>query len=308
MMEHTASAASQADTVRVFVAATPAEWLPMKVLEFSIHETTHLPVHLSAIYTHHRPIPIPKDPANRAKTPFSFQRFLIPELCNFKGKAIYLDADMQVFQNIESLWNRPFQGSVLQTVGSAAGVRRSQFSVMVMDCEKLGWNMENIVDQLNDGSLTYQQLMYEMKLASEISYSIPEQWNSLEHFADGETCLLHYTDMNTQPWVSLDNPNEHRWVSCLRRAMDKGFITHEELQREIDLGHVRPSLSLQVSAASISSWKPSFRDLLHDVMYTPPFYSIAAPRRGKLRTQLSKLSRAARLILRPLLRQATGSR
>jgi hypothetical protein len=290
------------DTVRVFVAATPAEWLPMKVLEFSILETTDLPVQLSAIYTHQRTIPLPKDAANKARTPFSFQRFLIPELCGYEGKAIYLDADMQVFQDIAGLWNRPFQGSVLQTVGSAGGGRRSQFSVMLMDCAQLGWNIDSIINQLDKGEISYHELMYEMKLASEISFSVPELWNSLESYAEGETSLLHYTDMNTQPWVSLDNPNRGLWVSCLRRALQKGFISRDELVREIEQGHVRPSLLAEAFSNSKGNWKPAFGDLLADALYTPPYYSIAASRRGKLYAGLSRLSRAFRLILRPLRR------
>jgi lipopolysaccharide biosynthesis glycosyltransferase len=303
MQQPTGAQASGADAVRVFVAATPAEWLPMRVLEFSIRETTELPVELSAIYTHQRTIPTPRDSRNRARTPFSFQRFLIPELCGFKGRAIYLDADMQVFQDIAGLWQRPFHDSVLQTVGSAGGERRSQFSVMVLDCARLAWKIEEIVTQLDDGKISYQELMYEMKLAGEISYDIPGTWNSLEHYVPSATCLLHYTDMNTQPWVSLDNPNGELWVACLRRALDAKFISCAELEREIRLGHVRPSLLSEVSAGSAAPWKPGLKDLLHEVSYTPPFYAIAASRMGMLRTKLSKISRAGRLMLRPLLRQ-----
>lgn len=306
-MQPNAFGTPQADTVRVFVAATPAEWLPMKVLEFSICETTGLPVQLSAIYTHHRTIPTPKNSANRARTPFSFQRFLIPEICGFRGKAIYLDADMQVFQDIGLLWNQPFEGSALQTVGGAHAGRRSQFSVMLMDCQQLAWNIDDIISQLDSGSLSYEELMYEMKLAGKISYSIPAQWNSLESFSESDTCLLHYTDMNTQPWVSLDNKNEEQWVACLRRALAEGFISREDLQREIAMGHVRPSLLPQVLASSAARWKPGFADLLRDASYTPPFYSITASSRGRLRANLAKAFRAVRLLLRALLRPAASS-
>lgn len=303
MMEPTASMPGGTDTVRIFVAATPAEWLPMKVLEFSIRENTRLSIQLSAIYTHQRSIPTPKDAHNRARTPFSFQRFLIPELCGFEGRAIYLDADMQVFQDIAGLWTRPFDGSVLQTVGSSIGARRSQFSVMLLDCARLNWNIEEIIARLDNGEISYQELMYEMKLAGEISYDIPETWNSLEHYTPAKTCLVHYTDMNTQPWVSLDNPNGELWVSCLRRALDSGFITRAELQREIDSGHVRPSLLAEAFAGSARNWRPSLSDLLSDISFTPPFYLIAASRMGGLRTNVSKLSRIAGLMLRPLRRQ-----
>jgi hypothetical protein len=287
---------SNHDPVRVFVAATPAEWLPMKVLEFSIREQTELPVELSAIYTHGRVIPVPKDPANRARTPFSFQRFLIPELCHFQGRAIYMDADMQVFQNIDTLWNSPFNGSDVQTVSSAAGERRSQFSVVLLDCAQLNWKIEDIVAQLDSGELNYQTLMFDMKVARSISYSLPEKWNSLEHFKPEHTCLLHYTDMNIQPWVSLNNPNGHLWVACLKRALDQGFITEQELRREIEQGHVRPSLINHVSSASTVNWKPGLADIWRDLQFTPPFYAITASSKGAVRTGLSKLSRALQIL------------
>lgn len=284
------------EPVRIFVAATPAEWLPMKVLEFSIREQTDLPVELSAIYTYSRAIPIPKDPANRARTPFSFQRFLIPELCNFQGKAIYMDADMQVFQNIESLWNSPFNGSDLQTVGSAVGERRSQFSVVLLDCAQLQWRVEEIVAQLDNGTLDYQALMFEMKVARSISYGIPEKWNSLEYFKAGHTCLLHYTDMNIQPWTSLNNPNGHLWVACLRRALEQGFITEDQLHHEVAQRHVRPSLISQVSSAAATPWKPTMTDIWRELCFTPPFYAITTSSKGPIRTGLSKLSRAMQLM------------
>ncbi|MFY1666478.1 glycosyltransferase [Pseudomonas sp. Pseu.R1] len=287
---------SDPELVRVFVAATPAEWLPMKVLEFSIREQTELPVELSAIYTHARTIPVPKDPANRARTPFSFQRFLIPELCNFQGKAIYMDADMQVFQDISSLWKTPFLGSDLQTVGNGSGGRRSQFSVVLLDCAQLNWKIEDIIAQLDDGTLTYQTLMFDMKVAKSVSYSLPEKWNSLEHFERGETCLLHYTDMNIQPWVSLSNPNGQLWVECLKRAIEQGFITRQQLNQEVALGHVRPSLISQVTSDSLSNWKPSLGEIWRDLHFSPPFYAITASNKGGLRTALSKLSRALQIL------------
>ena len=58
-----------------------------------------MPLHEATI-----PIPTPATPANRPRTPFSFQRFLIPELCGFKGRGIYVDSDMQVFEDIRGLW------------------------------------------------------------------------------------------------------------------------------------------------------------------------------------------------------------
>jgi hypothetical protein len=234
--------------IRIFVAATPAEWLPMRVLEFSIREHTCLPVSVRAIYEFERTIPDPRDVANRPRTPFSFQRFLIPELCDFAGRAIYCDADMQVFRDIAELWNFPLDGCDLQTVKQGGNGRCGQFSVMLLDCARLHWRIEDIVNKLDAGELDYADLMYEMRVAERIGEAISPHWNSLEEYDQDKTCLLHYTDMNTQPWISYSNPLGHLWVSCLRRAIKAGFISEEDVAREAREGHVRPSLLAQLQA------------------------------------------------------------
>lgn len=232
--------------VRVFVAASQAEWLPVKVLEFSIREVSAAPVELRRIADFNRPIPLPRELRNQPRTPFSFQRFLIPELCGFRGRAIYLDADMQLFADIAQLWNAPMHGHDLLAVREGTDGRKGQFSVVLLDCERLAWRVEDIVQGLDAGRYTYEELMHEMCLARSVGRTLDPGWNSLERYEPGGTRLLHYTDMDTQPWVSLRNPLEHLWVDCLRRALVAGFLQRSELEREIAAGHVRPSLQLQV--------------------------------------------------------------
>ena len=241
-------ATEQPDQIRIFVAATPAESLPVHVLDFSIRETTQHTVQVTPIYTVQRAFPMPQSRENRPRTPFSFQRFLIPELCSYNGRAVYLDADMQVFSDIAELWNQDFHGCDLQTVQEGNSGRRGQFSVLLMDCARLDWNIEQIIADLDSGKLNYTALMYEMRVARKIGRNISPAWNSLEYYDPGNTRLLHYTDMNTQPWISTKNPLGHLWVSCLRRAIAAKFITREKLVLETNEGHIRPSLLAQLDA------------------------------------------------------------
>ena len=237
--------------VRVFVAATAAEWLPTRVLEFSIRETATQPVELRRIADFERPIPLPRELRNQPRTPFSFQRFLIPELCADQGRAIYLDADMQLFTDIAALWNAPMDGHALLTVREGTDGRKGQFSVVLLDCARLRWRIESIVQGLDEGAYSYEQLMHEMCVAPSVGRTLEPGWNSLEAYDPARTRLLHYTDMDTQPWVSLRNPLGHLWVDCLRRAMAAGFISREALAREVDAGHVRPSLLAQATRAEV---------------------------------------------------------
>lgn len=266
------------EDIRIFVAATPSEWLPMRVLEFSILETSSLPVKLVPLYSFDRPIPLPKSKKNQPRTPFSFQRFLIPEMCGYEGKAIYLDSDMLVFKDICQIWKHPLNGCDLQTVEGGGDGRSEQFSVMLLNCRTLPWNINDIVDALNSGELDYEGLMYEMCLAKKIGRDLPAEWNALEKYKDGVTALLHYTDMQSQPWVSIQNPLGNHWISCLRRALAKGMILYDDLEREVAAGHIRPSLLLEIETSmnAPNELQDHFRIL--DKEFIAPFQKLGISR------------------------------
>lgn len=264
--------------VRIFVAATADEWLPTRVLEFSLRETTALPVEVRLIESFGRALPRPEHKRNQPRTPFSFQRFLIPELCQYQGRAIYLDADMQVFADIAALWCHPMDGHDLLAVHEGGDRRPGQFSVMLLDCERLRWRVDDIVRGLDEGSYTYEELMYGMCVAASVGRTIAAGWNSLERYDPDTTRLLHYTDMNQQPWVAATNPLAPVWIACLRRAMAGGFIQREELAREVTAGHVRPSLIAQIDAGvdDPAALRGAIRDL--DRAFVAPYRRLAGYR------------------------------
>jgi len=258
--------------VRVYAAATEAQMLAVKVLEYSIRKHASLTVQVSPLHLSGIEIPTPAKPENRPRTPFSFQRFLIPALTGYQGKAIYLDSDMQVFQDIRRLWNVPLEDADLLAVQEPGSTgRRPQFSVMVLDCASLRWDIQEIVQSLNAGRLTYEQLMYEMAVASKIRASLDPVWNSLERYHPEETCLLHYTDMNTQPWLSRDNPLGYLWTRDLFEAIDRKFLSANEIGEHVQRGFVRPSLLYQVEHRIEDSYILPRKARQMDRGFVPPF-------------------------------------
>lgn len=260
------------EIIKVFVACSPDEFLPMKVLEYSIMLSSSQPVQVVPLYSINRHIPKVIKPENRPRTPFSFQRFLIPEQCNYMGKAIYLDADMLVFDDIADLWNTPLDDCDLQAVlKSEDSSRAEQYSVMLLNCNTLHWKIEDIVQSLNQGTLSYDELMYKMQLAPNIKQEIDSHWNDLERYEAQRTKLLHYTDMHKQPWVSQVNSLAYLWVAMLRNAISRGFISRDVLVQEIEKGNVRPSLLLQVEQ-SIDDPKLLDKTIKRvDKDFTPPY-------------------------------------
>lgn len=245
------------DAVRVFVGADRSQQLAIRVLEHSIRRHTSAAVEIIPMVD--LPTPEPRDPRNRQRTGFSFSRFCIPALCDYRGKAIYMDADMQVFKDIRGLWELPFDGAkvlVQQEVKhtertlskfNAPRVRKKQCAVMLLDCGNLDWKIDDIVRGLDDGRYNYEQLMSEICILDEqyVAYRVPFEWNSLEHY-EPETCLIHYTDMGTQPWVSTRNPNGGLWFDEVREMLSNGSLDWQTLREEVVRGYFRPSLLREI--------------------------------------------------------------
>ncbi|MEJ7708818.1 MAG: hypothetical protein WKF84_02940 [Pyrinomonadaceae bacterium] len=70
--------------IRVYVGSTEGQLLATKVAEYSIRKHASMSVEVLPLYQTDIRIPIPKDRRNRLRTPFSFQRFLIPKLAGYK--------------------------------------------------------------------------------------------------------------------------------------------------------------------------------------------------------------------------------
>lgn len=262
--------------IRVYVGSQEQQMLSVRVLEHSIRRHASMSVEVVAMHKTGIEFARPKKSRNWPRTPFSFQRFTIPMLAGHRGRAIYLDSDMQVFTDIKNLWTIPFDGADLLAAEAAPDdtSRRPQFSVMLLDCAKLPWTPESVIEALDSDRLNYEQLMYEMALAKQVRAGIPHHWNALERYDPEQTCLLHYTDMNTQPWVYARNPLGHLWVRELLLAIDNEFISVEEVRDHVERGWVRPSLLKQVLAHKEEPSLLSGHGWLFDRKFVAPYKHI----------------------------------
>lgn len=239
------------DPIKVYVGTQVEQLLAVKVLEYSIKKYTERIVEIIPLYmaveSASIDIPIPSEPKLRPHTPFSFQRFAIPQLNGFRGRAIYMDSDMQIFRDIDELWTWNFDEAHLLSVYEPPNSGRPpQFSVMVLNCEQLHWDVVDLVHQLEAGRWTYAQFVLEMAAADKIASVLPTEWNDLERFTEGQTALVHYTDMDQQPWLSTQNPLASLWCQDLLEAVNAGHISRGYVEAEVVKGYVRPSLLYQV--------------------------------------------------------------
>jgi len=255
--------------VRIFIGGDPTQILGAKIFEYSVRQFASMSI--ECVVINNDGLPVPTDPNKRARTGFSFCRFKIPELCNYQGRAIYVDADMQVFTDIKDLWTRDFGDSWLlysELPYDGKGERIPQYSVMLMNCEKLKWDASEIVNSLEQDDMDYPTLMHHFTMMppEKKTPDLDYEWNSLESYEEGKTKLIHYTDMPTQPWVSDKNPNGELWYKALRDAVRDGFVTLDEIYDEIHRGHISPLLpewaglpALEGSRQMAKDWLPPFR-------------------------------------------------
>jgi len=241
------------EPIRVYVGTDESQMVAVQVLEYSIRRFATRAVEVVPMLN--LPVPTPKDPANRPRTGFSFARFLIPSLAGYRGKAIYLDADMLVFGDIADLWDTPMGASkVLCTRQDVAPVTWQnnvhfqpgrQMSVMLIDCEKCMWNIDDIVRGLDEGKYGYKQLMSDLCVLepNEIGENLDPMWNCLEHFEAGRSKLLHFTDMDMQPWRHEHNPLKSIWRAYFRAAVEAGAVEPALVENGIARGWLLPTLA-----------------------------------------------------------------
>jgi hypothetical protein len=291
--------------VRVYVGSQEAQMLPVKVLEYSIRKHSSLPAEIFPLHHEKVEMPLPRDVKNRPRTPFSFQRFQIPKLAGFHGRAIYLDSDMQVFKDLRELWEMPFDGAdLLAAWEPGESGRRPQFSVMILNCEILRWDLHDIVRRLDRGELTYETLMYEMKVVRHVRASIDPSWNSLERFETGRTALLHYTDMTRQPWISRENPLGYLWMGDLFEALDRGFVDRAMVEAHVQSGHLRPSILYQVDHRLEDSRSLPADAVMLDDGFVPPYERMD----GHATSRGSGLLQLLRALVRRIYRRGQDTR
>ncbi len=139
-------------------------------------------------------------------TDFTNFRWAIPELCGFKGRAIYNDVDQIYLKNPRELMDLEMGGAAVLSVTT------NETSVLLFDCEKfkdiegwptleemkgLGWSIQHYIAFLRDAGAFGQ---------------LPTLWNCLDgnFYQDGYTGLIHYTDMGSQPWYPYPERLQYR--------------------------------------------------------------------------------------------------
>ncbi len=240
---------ARCETPFVMIGTEAEQCLATEVLKWSIESSTFLTVRY-----------VDGDSLSRAMfaqgesgTPFSFQRIFLPELAGHKGRGLYFDSDMLVFKDVFELFNTDMKGQTLMGCAPTPG-RRAQFSVFLVDNSKASWEGKRVLHDYQSGKVTYNEVMKDFCFVGSKSSALPMAWNSLEIFEPGATANIHFTDMGTQPWLSVYNPNAALWCEALLKALNQRPATVAALETSLANGWIRPSLRWQVEKGRSDPW------------------------------------------------------
>jgi hypothetical protein len=262
--------------LHVYVGTEEEQLLAFQVLAYSIHRHAQAPVEViplsGALAAAGIVIPEPRSPRNRHHTPFSFQRFAIPQLMGYRNRAVYIDSDQMVFTDIHELLRlTPEHIDVAAAAEPPNSGRTSQISVMVLNCARLTWDVRKIIEDLDQGRYTYRQLYNEVPITDRFSRVLPSRWNDLERYTPGVTSLTHFTDMETQPWLYSGNRHGAVWCRLLFDALEAGAVSKAFVLDQIQRGWIRPSLAYQIERQLVDPLKlPERLRHLDACGFTPP--------------------------------------
>lgn len=143
-----------------------------------------------------------------ASTEFTYTRFLVPSLCGFQGKALFMDCDMICFSDVKEIFDLDMSELALRVVKQnhvpveqfkmddrlqTRYPRKNWSSFMLMECSRLMcWTREAV--QTMPAAWLHRFEPIPDRLIGEIGH----EWNVLDN-PQADTKLLHLTSGG--PWL-----------------------------------------------------------------------------------------------------------
>jgi hypothetical protein len=249
-------------TVRIFVgcSANGEDAEAAAMLEYTLRHYATEPIEITWMTLSHDPAsPWYSNPAKREgwntqgwATPFSAFRWAIPHVCNFEGKAIYMDVDMVVRDDIAKLWHQ-----VIPDNARLLAKDNKHSCVMLFDCARMKAILPPF-DMLRRTEGMYRSVRSTVGMCAA---RFAGNWNCLDGenyktLTDPDIKVIHFTRVETQPHL--------KWA--LPRLQASGQRHWNRLMQPVP--HARPDVQPLVD----NLWK-----LAQEAGYTAQRYLPAQP-------------------------------
>ena len=244
--------------VRIFLGTEPKQFRAERIFIWSIVQHRN-PARRYEIY-------LMKDLAGFDrrgwKTGFTNYRYAIPALANYEGRAIYNDVDQIYLDDPALLFDIDMKDK------GVLGINERETSVMLIDCERMAdvWRLEEA--QHGGKHKYFRSYMHDADLWG----PMPGIWNARDwEYREGESKLLHYTTLQTQPWQPFpkelkyhESPEGRIWFDMEHAADAASYTIFNEAKTSIryqaaleSWSKLRPRLAKERWVETIKDCQPS---------------------------------------------------
>ena len=230
--------------LKVFIGADPRQVVSLTTLIHSIAKNAKAPVSIT-------PLVLDTLPIKRAGlTPFTYSRFLVPNLCNYEGFGLFLDADMLCFGDITEVFE--------------IGASHSSKAVHVMQ-EQPAFEWASMI-LFNCGHPANRMLTPEhidnpeVKNLHKIGWlerdqigTLPKEWNVCIPYTSNppeNPKLVHFTQGVPHWWETKNQPHADAWVAMAQEAAGATVSWVELMGRSV---HADGVISRLISTGEVKS-------------------------------------------------------
>lgn len=245
--------------IRIYVPFTPAEVLPVAVLQHSIRLRASLTVEVV-------PVPAGADAVRGGN-----------------GPALVVAPATQCLADVRRLCGMEVGAEVVlvPAPGSSPAVRLALVSPGAES------DLGTLARLVHTGTAVNA---LPAALAAPVRQGLAPRWNPSARYERGRTPFLWYGNDGGQPWLSRVHPLSHLWMGDLLDGVARGLIGTEFVLEEVRRGHVRPSLGYQLEHEILEPLLLPRRARLLDRGFQPS--SAGAARRGIMVANPFALARA----------------
>lgn len=182
----------------------PRQPVAYNVLQHSIIRQASSPVQITPLVLKQLPI------KRRGLTEFTFSRFLVPWLCDYKGSALFLDADMVVTGDICELFK------YADPIAADVHVMQEQ--------EKFEWASAMLFNNMCCTTLTPEAIdnpannPFSLAWARRVG-TFPKEWNQILGYGKAEPAKLYHFTRGLPVWKETQGlPEDVLWIREARLA------------------------------------------------------------------------------------------
>ena len=197
--------------INIFIGYDNKEKVAFNVLSYSILKHSTRPVSITPVYLKNIKDNFTRERSNIESTEFSFSRFIVPHLMNYKGWALFMDCDQLMMTDVAELWRLRDEKYAVQVckhdyiprtekkfLGQTQTkyVKKNWSSFMLMNCDKC---TALTPDYVNSAS-GLQLHQFKWLENDDMIGDLPLEWNWLvsEYEFNDKAKNVHFTEGG--PW------------------------------------------------------------------------------------------------------------